>query len=138
MSIFKLSVVPAPAFHSSGPRSCLPPVLEQNRANGNRGPVGMDSDREVIRCVTCGLEQYRTRNGNCRRCLRLLAPKVEFLIPPPEPQELPVDDRQLFEKWPNREMVENIGQSIRQLRESRGMTQSQLQTRSNVSRSYLS
>jgi transcriptional regulator with XRE-family HTH domain len=98
----------------------------------------MDSDREVIRCVTCGLVQYRTRNGNCRRCLRLLAPKVEFLIPPPEPQELPVDDRQLFEKWPNREMVENIGQRIRQLRESRGMTQSQLQTRSNVSRSYLS
>ena len=26
------------------------------------------------------------------------------------------DDRQLFEKWPNRETVENIGQRIRQLR----------------------
>jgi DNA-binding XRE family transcriptional regulator len=63
---------------------------------------------------------------------------VEFLIPPPEPQELPGDDRQLFEKWPNRETVENIGQRIRQLRESRGMTQSQLQARSRVSRSYLS
>jgi transcriptional regulator with XRE-family HTH domain len=82
--------------------------------------------------------QYRTRAGNCRRCLRLLTPKVEFLIPPPEPQHLPGDDRQLFEKWPNREMVENIGQRIRQLRESRGMTQSQLQARSRVSRSYLS
>jgi transcriptional regulator with XRE-family HTH domain len=34
--------------------------------------------------------------------------------------------------------VENIGQRIRQLRESRGMTQSQLQARSRVSRSYLS
>jgi transcriptional regulator with XRE-family HTH domain len=64
---------------------------------------------------------------------------VEFLIPPPVPQEsLPGDDRQLFEKWPNRETVENIGQRIRQLRESRGMTQSQLQARSRVSRSYLS
>ena len=83
--------------------------------------------------------QYRTRVGNCRRCLRLLPPKVEFLIPPPVPQEeLPGDDRQLFEKWPNRETVENIGQRIRQLRESRGMTQSQLQARSRVSRSYLS
>jgi len=51
----------------------------------------------------------------------------------PEPQELPGDDRQLFEKWPNRETVENIGQRIRQLRESRGMTQSQLQARSRVS-----
>jgi transcriptional regulator with XRE-family HTH domain len=100
--------------------------------------VDIDLDREVIRCKTCGLVQYRTRTGNCRRCLRLLPPKVEFLIPPPEPQELPGDDRQLFEKWPNRETVENIGQRIRQLRESRGMTQSQLQARSRVSRSYLS
>jgi transcriptional regulator with XRE-family HTH domain len=108
--------------------------------NGSKGPLEleMDLDREVIRCKTCGLVQYRTRTGNCRRCLRLLPPKVEFLIPPSEPQELPGDDRQLFEKWPNRETVENIGQRIRQLRESRGMTQSQLQARSRVSRSYLS
>ena len=104
--------------------------------NGNMGPV--DLDREVVRCKVCGLVQYRTRTGNCRRCLRLLPPKVEYLIPPPAPQELPGDDRQLFEKWPNRETVENIGQRIRQLRESRGMTQSQLQARSRVSRSYLS
>jgi transcriptional regulator with XRE-family HTH domain len=104
--------------------------------NGNK--VSMDMDREVIRCKMCGLVQYRTRTGNCRRCLRMLPPKVEFLIPPPAPQELPGDDRQLFEKWPNRDTVENIGQRIRQLRESRGMTQSQLQARSRVSRSYLS
>src|ERR1700733_9145349 len=120
------------------------PVSEQNSTtamngtNGNKVAVDIDLDREVIRCKTCGLVQYRTRTGNCRRCLRLLPPKVEFLIPPPEPQELPGDDRQLFEKWPNRETVENIGQRIRQLRESRGMTQSQLQARSRVSRSYLS
>jgi transcriptional regulator with XRE-family HTH domain len=68
----------------------------------------------------------------------MLPPKVEFLIPPPVSQEIPGDDRQAFEKWPNRETVENIGQRIRQLRESRGMTQSQLQARSRVSRSYLS
>ncbi|PYU28255.1 MAG: hypothetical protein DMG31_20560 [Acidobacteria bacterium] len=43
-----------------------------------------------------------------------------------------------YSKWPNRETVENIGHRIRQLRESRGMTQSQLQARSRVSRSYLS
>ncbi len=111
---------------------------EMNGTNGNKVAMEIDLDREVIRCKTCGLVQYRTRTGNCRRCLRLLPPKVEFLIPPPEPQELPGDDRQLFEKWPNRETVENIGQRIRQLRESRGMTQSQLQARSRVSRSYLS
>jgi len=106
--------------------------------NGSRSSIDQDQDREVIRCKVCGLVQFRTRAGNCRRCVRLLPPKVEFLIPPPAPQDLPGDDRQLFEKWPNRETVENIGQRIRQLRESRAMTQSQLQARSRVSRSYLS
>jgi transcriptional regulator with XRE-family HTH domain len=100
--------------------------------------ASMDLDREVLRCQVCGLVQYRTRTDNCRRCLRLLPPKVTFVIPTPSPQDLPGDDRQLFESWPNRETVENIGQRIRQLRESRGMTQSQLQARSRVSRSYLS
>ncbi len=100
--------------------------------------TSMELDREVIRCQVCGLVQYRTRTGNCRRCLRLMPPKVAFVIPTPSPQDLPGDDRQLFENWPNRETVENIGQRIRQLRESRGMTQSQLQARSRVSRSYLS
>ena len=102
------------------------------------GNKEVDLDRDVVRCKVCGLVQYRTRTGNCRRCVRLLPPRVEFLVPPPPPQELPGDDRQLFETWPNRETVENIGQRIRQLRESRGMTQSQLQARSRVSRSYLS
>jgi transcriptional regulator with XRE-family HTH domain len=113
-----------------------PPVAENNNSNGTSSSI--DLDKEVLRCKVCGLVQYRTRAGNCRRCLRLLPPKVEFLIPPVEQQELPGDDRQLFEKWPNRETVENIGQRIRQLRESRAMTQSQLQARSRVSRSYLS
>src|ERR1700692_4017672 len=98
----------------------------------------MELDREVIRCQVCGLVQYRTRTDNCRRCLRLLPPKGTFVSPTPSPQDLPGDDRQLFENWPNRDTVENIGQRIRQLRESRGMTQSQLQARSRVSRSYLS
>ncbi|PYT83544.1 MAG: hypothetical protein DMG41_30735 [Acidobacteria bacterium] len=79
----------------------------------------LDMDREVIRCKTCGLVQYRTRTGNCRRCVRALPQRLEFLIPPPEP-------------------AEEAGQRIRQLRESRSMTQSQLQSRSKVSRSYLS
>ena len=109
-----------------------------NETNGNRGPLelDMDLDREAIRCKACGLVQYRTRMENCRRCLRLLPPKMmEFLI---LPAESPFDDRQLFEKWPNRETVEKIGQRIEQLRKSRGMTQSQLEMHSRVSHSWLS
>ena len=135
----KCAGTPVPVLSASNAAyTSIPLVSGQISANGNDGPVKMESDRDVIRCITCGMVQYRTRNGYCRRCLHLLTPKIEFLIPPPEFRELPGDDRQPFEKWPNREMVENIGQRIRQLRESRGMTQSQLQARSRVSRSYLS
>lgn len=96
-----------------------------------------DMDREVIRCSICGLVQYRTKTDNCRRCLRLLPPRVTFVIPTPSPQEATAD-AQAADDWPNRQTVENIGQRIRQLRESRSMTQSQLQAKSRVSRSYLS
>ena len=111
-----------------------------NGTNGGevRLELAMDHDREVLRCKMCGLVQYRARAGNCRRCLRLLPPKVELLIPPAVPQELPGDNRQLSFKEPNCGTVENIGQRIRHLRELRGMTQSQLQVHSRVSRSYLS
>ncbi len=97
----------------------------------------LEMDREVIRCKTCGLVQYRTRTGNCRRCVRALPQRLEFLIPPPAPPEEAVAEP-TPEKFVNQETVENIGQRIRQLRESRAMTQSQLQSRSKVSRSYLS
>jgi transcriptional regulator with XRE-family HTH domain len=108
--------------------------------NGNKGAseLDMDLDREVIRCKTCGLVQYRNRVGNCRRCLRPLPPKVEFLIPPGRRNELQGDDGQLSEKWPNCRTVEKIGQRIQQLRESQKMTPKQLHARSRVSRSYLS
>src|SRR5271156_4605922 len=97
----------------------------------------LEMDREVIRCKTCGLVQYRTRTGNCRRCVRALPQRLEFLIPPPAPPEEAAAEP-TSEKFANQETVENIGQRIRQLRESRAMTQSQLQSRSKVSRSYLS
>ena len=94
-------------------------------------------DREVIRCKTCGLVQYRTRTGNCRRCVRALPQRLEFLIPPAAPVEEAAAEV-ASDRFINQETVENIGQRIRQLRESRAMTQSQLQSRSKVSRSYLS
>ena len=97
----------------------------------------LEMDREVIRCKTCGLVQYRTRTGNCRRCVRALPQRLEFMIPPPAPAEEAAAEPALA-KLVNQQTVENIGQRIRQLRESRSMTQSQLQSRSKVSRSYLS
>jgi transcriptional regulator with XRE-family HTH domain len=135
----KLSVTPARALSAGTvPHTSILLVPEQTGANGKTSLVKIESDRDVIRCITCGMVQYRTRNGNCRRCLQLLTPKIEFLTPPPDLEGHLVDDRRPFEKWPNRDTVENIGQRIRQLRESRGMTQTQLHVCSRISRSYLS
>ncbi len=50
--------------------------------------VSMEMEREVLRCQVCGLVQYRTRTDNCRSCLRLLPPKVSFVIPSPTPTDL--------------------------------------------------
>jgi transcriptional regulator with XRE-family HTH domain/ribosomal protein L37E len=98
----------------------------------------LEIDREVIRCKTCGLVQYRTRTGNCRRCVHALPQRLEYLIPEEAVKEEQVPAEAMPSKFANQETVENIGQRIRQLRESRTMTQSQLQARSKVSRSYLS
>ena len=74
----------------------------------------LEMDREVIRCKTCGLVQYRTRTGNCRRCVRALPQRLEFLIP-----EAPAIEEQgeeaTTDKFANQKTVENIGQRIRQL-----------------------
>src|SRR4030088_1371350 len=70
------------------PRSTFRRFLSHPRAGkSQRGVPVSQSDREVIRCKTCGLVQYRTRTGNCRRCVRALPQRLEFLIPPPAPVE---------------------------------------------------
>ncbi|HEX4103910.1 MAG TPA: helix-turn-helix domain-containing protein [Candidatus Paceibacterota bacterium] len=91
-------------------------------------------ERETTRCLTCGLVQYRTRTGNCRCCHHALTPKTIFVLPELPPQ---TPDKNNV-RGPNLEIVQNVGQRILQLREARGITQSQLQARCRVSRSYLS
>lgn len=95
------------------------------------------SDRDVLRCQLCGLVQFRTRTGYCRRCLRLLPMVHAVALPPPQVPPPPEQAAQA-RAWPNTQIVERIGNRVRQLREWRSMTQSQLQSRSRVSRSYLS
>ncbi len=55
---------------------------ETNARNSDNGSTLTALDREVISCKTCGLVQYRTRTGNCRRCMRLLDPRAMFAWQP--------------------------------------------------------
>lgn len=96
-------------------------------------------ERETLRCKACGLVQFRTRNNLCRRCLvHLPEPVLPEMISPPVPPPLPEATQEMLRRFLNRDTVANIGRMIRRLRERRGLTQSNLQARSGVSRSYLS
>lgn len=90
--------------------------------------------REITRCLTCGLVQFTTRRGNCRRCVRPLPMRLGSILPPPAAVGAAIK----AVRMPNAETVLKIGERIRQFRESNGMSQSELQSRSKVSRSYLS
>jgi len=116
-------------------------VPDSNRVSeclDSGGQLDLQQSRDVVQCKCCGLVQFRTNKDNCRRCLRNLPPKAGFLLPTAEPQDAPGDDCQLPEKSPNLQAVKKIGERIQLLREARGVTQSQLQAASKVSRSYLS
>ncbi len=99
--------------------------------------MNSSSVREAIRCKTCALVQYRTRTGNCRRCVRQLPTGVDAFIPPTEPSEILAGELQPIARPTNIQTVEKIGRRIQHLRKSRGLTQRQLHRRSRISRSYL-
>jgi transcriptional regulator with XRE-family HTH domain len=95
-------------------------------------------EREVIRCKACGLVQYRTRRGNCRRCVRRLAwVDLDQVPPSSESGDLQAGWRHGYKKWLNVAVVKNIGQRIRELRKAWGLTQEELSEFSCISRSYL-
>src|SRR5665213_1703967 len=96
------------------------------------------SSRAAIRCKTCGLVQYQTHTGICRRCRRRLPTKNGFVIPFRESLEDESNAAKTPSKLTNLDMVEKIGRRIQHLRTARGLTQGQLQKRSSISRSYLS
>jgi len=73
--------------------------------------------RDVISCTVCGLVQFRTRTGNCRRCVRPLPPVEPGRIARSGGNRKPRRARKRSNgKWVNLEMVENIGQRIQQFR----------------------
>jgi transcriptional regulator with XRE-family HTH domain len=86
--------------------------------------------REVIRCAHCTLVQFRTVNSLCRRCHKPLE------IEEPEPS-LP----QLVVATGNTGSSPdeiNVARAVREIRQSRGLSQRQLAARMDVPRTYIS
>ena len=87
--------------------------------------------RQIADCPHCGLHQYLTENGMCRRCNRPIG--VEFI-------HLPLNDlaRQLSDKK-LRQLPNRVGLAIRDLRARRGISQERLaRAAGGMGRSHLS
>ncbi|MFT4111237.1 helix-turn-helix domain-containing protein [Silvibacterium sp.] len=85
--------------------------------------------REVLRCEHCSLVQFRTTNSLCRRCHKPLEvdepePQTPHLVVA-SPAVTPQDDI-------------DVARAVREIRQSRGMSQRQLAGRMQVPRTYIS
>ena len=87
------------------------------------------TEREVLRCESCKLVQFRTSSDSCRRCKKSLLPeqpKVEAaiaLVPEPAPRA---------------EGGLQVATAVRDLRHVRNLSQRQLAARMGVPRTYIS
>lgn len=86
--------------------------------------------REVLRCAHCTLVQFRTVNSLCRRCHKPL----EIDEPEPALPQLVVSSGS---SNANQDDI-NVARSVREIRQSRGLSQRQLAARMDVPRTYIS
>ena len=85
--------------------------------------------REVLRCDSCELVQFRAASGNCRRCKKPLEIKAPEPVAPPPALEIvasPADGHI------------QVATAVRDLRHVRNLSQRQLAGRMNVPRTYIS
>jgi transcriptional regulator with XRE-family HTH domain len=89
----------------------------------------MDDPREVVRCLSCLLVQFRTQSGNCRKCRKSLDPHE------PEPEEETFID----EPIPQLLLSLQVHERVLHFREVRGLTQKQLAVKmGDLPRTYIS
>ncbi len=88
------------------------------------------AEREVLRCDSCKLVQFRTASDSCRRCKKSLLPE------PPKTQpalslvtDLPAETK---------ESGPQVAAAVRDLRHVRNLSQRQLAARMGVPRTYIS
>lgn len=111
--------------------------------NSNPGVSGEERAREVIRCRTCNLVQFRTASDLCRRCDQpLTAPPQPEVPPAPQPTEQVIVKRPVVSSFVGAEGGSSrefaLGERLKQLRESRRMTQGQIAAKARVPRTYIS
>ncbi len=86
--------------------------------------------REVVRCDSCRLVQFRPHNNLCRRCHTSLDEEPEPAPAPPPPETQPASG--------NGHGQLQVALAIRNLRQRTGLSQRQLALRMAVPRTYVS
>jgi transcriptional regulator with XRE-family HTH domain len=86
--------------------------------------------REVLRCESCKLVQFRTGSDTCRRCKKSLLPEQPKL----QPQLEIVAEPAVREEKSGLQ----VASAVRDLRRVRNLSQRQLAGRMNVPRTYIS
>lgn len=87
-------------------------------------------EREVLRCESCKLVQFRTAAATCRRCKKSLLPEV------PKPKA--VVEMIAAPEAETGEAEIQVSTAVRDLRRVRNLSQRQLATRMGVPRTYIS
>jgi DNA-binding XRE family transcriptional regulator len=92
-------------------------------------PATSAAAKEVIRCKSCRLNQYMTRQGNCRRCHQpLLCPEPIIVANPvvPAPSAGPARPRV------------DMATAIWMMRSARGLSQRDMARKMGIARTYIS
>ncbi len=93
-------------------------------------PANSTETKVVVRCRTCHLNQFMTRQGNCRRCHRSLR-REESLLPIKQQVQLP---KSIGSARPTVDMAT----AIWMLRSVRGLTQCAMAKKMGTTRTYIS
>lgn len=88
--------------------------------------------KAVIRCKKCQLNQFMTRQGNCRRCRRpLLCEEPPVIVPECQPAQ---SDQSAGAARPSIDMAT----AIWLLRSARGLSQRDMAKKMGIARTYIS
>lgn len=93
----------------------------------------MATEREIIRCPSCSLNQFATRNRLCRRCHK----PYESLEPEPEPEPLPAP-KELPPDARCRDVGFWLAIVLWKMRQDKNLSERALGRRMGVNRTYIS
>jgi ribosome-binding protein aMBF1 (putative translation factor) len=92
-------------------------------------PASLVDSKAVIRCKKCQLNQFMTKQGNCRRCRRpLLCEEPPVIVPEFQPAQ---------SAGPPRPSID-MATAIWLLRSARGLSQRDMAKKMGIARTYIS